>query len=90
MEKFLWSVNKCLLNYPYFKNYYKLIAIDLKKQEKLFVDTKATQQINFAGNTNRREGPTMFIIVEEAKETVLDYSNGTVEILWFYLVLTKH
>ena len=42
-----------LLNYPYFKEFYKLIAISLSKQQKLDADPKATQQINFTGNLNR-------------------------------------
>ena len=40
----------CLLDYPYFKNYYKMIAIDLSKQLDTAVDPKAIQQINFTGN----------------------------------------
>ena len=40
----------CLLDYHYFKTYYKLIAIDLSKQQKLNADPKAIQRINFAGN----------------------------------------
>ena len=40
----------CLLDYSYFQKYYKLIAIDLSKQQKLDVDPKAIQQINFSGN----------------------------------------
>ena len=39
-----------LLDYPYFKKYYKLIAIDLSKQRKLNADPKPIQQINFTGN----------------------------------------
>ena len=58
----------CLLDYPYFKKYYKLIAIDLSKQQKLDADPKAIQQINFTGNLDRAEGATMFFIVEEAKK----------------------
>ena len=45
--------NCCLLNYSYIKEYYKLIAIDLRKQEKLDADPKAIQQINFTGNLDR-------------------------------------
>ena len=70
----------CLLDYPYFKKYYKLIAIDLSKQQKLDADPKAIQQINFTGNLDRAEGSTMFFIIEEAKETVLDFSKGTVKV----------
>ena len=40
----------CLLGYPYFKKYYKLIVVDLSKQQKLDADRKAIQQINFTGN----------------------------------------
>ena len=45
--------NCCLLSYSYIKEYYKLIAIDLRKQEKLDADPKAIQQINFTGNLDR-------------------------------------
>ena len=69
------------------KKYYKLIAIDLSKQQKLDADPKAIQQINFTGNLDRAEGLTMFFIIEEAKETVLDFSKETVKVLWFYFVL---
>ena len=65
----------CLLDYPYFKIYYKLIEIDLSKQNKLHADPKALQHINFTGNLERAEGATMFFIIEEAKETVLDFSK---------------
>ena len=40
----------CLLDYPYFKEHYKLIAIELRKQQALHGDPKAIQQINFTGN----------------------------------------
>ena len=39
---------------------------------------------NFNGNLDRAEGSTMFFIIEEAKETVLDFSKGTIKVLWFY------
>ena len=65
--------------YPYLIKYYKLIAIDLSKQQKL--DPKAIQQINVTGNLNSAEGATMFFIIEEAKETVLEFSKETVKLL---------
>ena len=40
----------CLLDYKYFKKNYKMIAIDLSKQQALDADSKAIQQINFTGN----------------------------------------
>ena len=75
---------ECLLDYPYFKRYYKLIATDLSKQPKLDTDSKAIQQINFTVNLDREEGSTMFLIIEEVKETVLYFSKGTVKVLWFW------
>ena len=39
-----------LLDYIYFKNYYKMIAVALSKQQALDADPKAIQQINFTAN----------------------------------------
>ena len=58
-----------LLDYSYFKKYYKLIAIDLSKQQD--ADLKAIQQIIFTENLDREEGLTMFFIIEETKERFL-------------------
>ena len=40
----------CLLHYIYFKENYRLIAIDVSKQQNLDADAKIIQQINFTGN----------------------------------------
>ena len=66
----------CLLNYPYFKNYYKMIAIDLSILQELDANSKAIQQINLTGNLNWPGNLTTFFIIEERKETVLDFSQG--------------
>ena len=58
-----------------------MIAIDLSKQQTLDADQKAIQQINFTANLNRQGNTTMFFIIEEAKETVLDFSQRTVKVL---------
>ena len=71
----------CLLDYPYFKNHYKIITTDLSKQQALDADPRAIQQINFTANLDRDGNTTMFFITEEAKETVLDFSQGTVIVL---------
>ena len=68
----------CLLNYPYFKENFKIIAIDLSKQQSLDADLRAIEQINFTANLNRAGNRTMLFIIEEAKETVLGFSQGTV------------
>ena len=50
----------CLLDYPYFKKFCKMIAIDLNKQHVLDADPKAIQQINFSGNLDQAENTTIF------------------------------
>ena len=68
----------CLLDYPYFKNHYKMITIDLSKQQALDADRRAIQQINFTENLDRNGNTTMFFITEKAKETVLEFLKGNV------------
>ena len=62
----------CLLDYTYFKIYQKIIAIDLSKQQALDADPKA---IDRDGNTS------FYFILEEAKETVFEFSQGSVKVL---------
>ena len=79
-----------MLYYPCFKNYYKLITTDLSKQQKLDVDPKAIQQINFTGSLNRVGGARMYFNIEKTKQTILDFSKDAVKVLWFYFVLIKY
>ena len=58
-----------------------MIAINLSKQQAPDADPRAIQQINFIANLDRVGNTTMFFITEEAKETVLDFSQGTVKVL---------
>ena len=64
-----------------------MIAIYLSKQKELDADPKAIQEINFTGKLNRDEGATMSFIIEEAKETVLDFSQGTVKLILFFALI---
>ena len=57
-----------------------MTAIELSKQQALDADPKAIQQINFTANLDR-DGNTTFCIIEEAKEIILDFSQGTVKVL---------
>ena len=57
-----------MLDYLYFKENYKMIAIDLSKQQTL--DPRAIQQINFTANLDTAGNTTIFFIIEETKETV--------------------
>ena len=71
----------CLLDYPYFKENCKMIAIDLSKQQALDANPRAIQNINFTANLDRAGNTTMFFIIEETKETVLDSLQRTVKVL---------
>ena len=65
----------------YFNNYYEMIAVDLSKQNALDVDPKAIQQINFSENLDRAGNTRFYFILEEGKETVFEFSQGTVKVL---------
>ena len=71
----------CLLDYPYVNDTYKMIAIDLSKQQALDADPRAIQQINFTPNLDRAGYTRIYFILEEAKETILDFSQGTLKVL---------
>ena len=71
----------CLLDYPYFADTYKMIAVDLSKQQALDDDPRAIQQINFTANLDRAGNTRVYFILEEPKETILDFSQGTVKVL---------
>ena len=58
-----------------------MIVVDLSKQQVLDVDPKAIQQINFTANLDREGNTRIYFILEEAKETVLDFSQGNVKVL---------
>ena len=58
-----------------------MIAIDLSKQQALDSNPRAIQQINFTGNLDRGGNTRICFIPEDAKQTVLDFSQGTVKVL---------
>ena len=66
-----------LLDFVYFKKYYKLIAIDLSKQTEL----KDPPQISFIGKLLAKRGATMFFIIEKSEETTLNFSQNSVTII---------
>ena len=71
----------CLLDYPYFADTYKMIAVDLSKQQALDADPRAIQQINFTANLDRAGNTRVYFILEEAKETIVDFSQAIVKVL---------
>ena len=58
-----------------------MIVVDLSKQQALDADPKAIQQINFTANLDRAGNTRIYFILEEAKETILDFSQGNVKVL---------
>ena len=57
------------MDYEYFSNHYKLIAIDLSKQIEL-QNPDLKQQINFIGKREEENGTTMFFIIEKSEEII--------------------
>ena len=58
-----------------------MIAVDLSKQQALDTNPRAIQQINFTANLDRAGNTRIYFILEEAKETVFEFSQGTVKVL---------
>ena len=58
-----------------------MIAVNLSKQQVLDADPKAIQKINFTANLDRAGNTRFYFILEEAKETVFEFSQGTVKVL---------
>ena len=68
-----------LLDYEYFKDHYKLIAIDLSKQIEL-KNPDLKQQINFIGRLEENNA-TMFFIIEKKEETTFEFSQNSVAVV---------
>ena len=58
-----------------------MIAIDLSKQQALDADPKAIQQINFTANLDRAGNTRIYFILEEAKETLFEFSQRSGKVL---------
>ena len=67
-----------LLDYDYFKKYYKLVACDLSKQKELYADPRAIQQIEFKYMFETNS--TIYWVLEKSKETILEFYKGTVKV----------
>ena len=69
-----------LLDYDYFKKYYKLIAIDLSKQQVLQENKDLIQQINFIGRLT--EEANVFIIIEKKENNILEFSQNFANVIY--------
>ena len=68
-----------LLDYDYFKKHYKLITVDLSKQQVLQENEDLIQQINFIG---RLENAAVFIIIEKKENTILEFSQNFANVIY--------
>ena len=78
----------CLLDFAYFENNYRLIAADLSKQKALDADSRAIQQIIFTGKIKATVANTrviIYYILEQSKETMLEFSKGTAKVLQLHI-----
>ena len=75
---------ECLLDYTYFKDNYRLIAVDLSKQKALDADPRAIQQIVLQGIAGVDDNTKIktYTILENSKETVLEFYKGRAKVLW--------
>ena len=71
----------CWLDYNFLKIYYKMIATALRKKQALDAHPKTIQQISFTPNLDRAGYTTMFFIIKEAKDNILDFLQGIVKTL---------
>ena len=76
-----------LLGYTYFRGNYEMIAVDLSRQQALDPDPRKIQQINFTENLDRVGRTRIYFILEESKETKLNFAQGTVKVLETYCVI---
>ena len=73
----------CLLDYAYFKDNYRLIAVDLSKQKTIDVDPRAIQQIIFQGVSREADDTKirLYTVLGKSKETVLEFYKRTAKVL---------
>ena len=69
-----------LLGYDYFKKYYKLIDIDLSKQQVLQKNEDLIQQINFIGRLEN--AADVFNIIEKKENTILEFSQNFANVVY--------
>ena len=77
-----YTTGNLLDYYDYFKKYYKLIAIDLRKQQVLQENEDLIQQINFIGRLE--EAANVFIIIEKKENTIPEFSQNFANVLYNY------
>ena len=71
------------MDYAYFKDNYRVIAVDLSKPKALDADSRAIQQIVFQGVVGGANNAKirLYTILEKSKETILEFAKGTAKVL---------
>ena len=72
------------MDFAYFEKKCRLIGADLSKQKALDADSRAIQQIIFTGKITATQNNTrviIYYILEQSKETILEFSKGTTKVL---------
>ena len=72
-------ITGCIQGYLFLKQYHNFTAIDLSRQQTLDADPKTMQQISFTKNLDREAN--VFFVIDEVKETILHFTQGTVRVL---------
>ena len=73
----------CALDYAYFKENYRVFAVDLSQQKALVADRRGIQEIVFQGVAGGADNSKirLYIILEKSKETVLEFYKATAKVL---------
>ena len=65
-----------MLDYFYFKENYKIIAVDLSRKNELDADPRAVQQINFTANVDRAGNKTIFLLLKKQKKPFQNFHRA--------------
>ena len=75
-------ITGCLLTYPCFKISWETIEIDLSKQSCFMLTQMQYSILTLQKILDQSDYATMFLIIEEAKENILDFSQRSLKLLW--------
>ena len=58
-----------------------MIAVDLSRKQALSPDPRKNPQITFTANLDRAGNTRVYFVLEESKETKINFAQGTVKAL---------
>ena len=73
-----------MLDYTYFKEKYRLFAVDVSRQKALDADSRTIQQTVFQGVAGGADNIKirLYTILEISEETMLEFYKETTKVLW--------